>query len=367
MREIWLLLDSRGIGGIESHVAELAVGLLEAGDRPRVLFLADHGPHPLRQRLDREGVPWEALSGGLSGLLARCRTGRPRVLHTHGYKANILGRIAGTLTRTPLVATYHAGERPGGLLAVYDLMDRWTSGLGARIAVSRPIQARMPFGATLIPNFVDVPIAPPQKGTSQKGTSQKGTSQKGTSQKGTSQKGSSQMESTQPGPAIVAFVGRMAPEKGPDHFCAIARDHPQASHVAFGDGPMRLNLQSQVGESVRFAGAVTNMAETWPQIGLLVISSRAEGLPLAALEAMANGVPVAAFALGGLPDLIEDDATGYLAAPGDVAGLSERVGKWLALSTSERAAMALAAWRAVSARHGRPGGVAAVRALYAGA
>ena len=352
MREIWLLLDSRGIGGIESHVAELAVGLLEAGDRPRVLFLADHGPHPLRQRLDREGVPWEALSGGLSGLLARCRTGRPRVLHTHGYKANILGRIAGTLTRTPLVATYHAGERPGGLLAVYDLMDRWTSGLGARIAVSRPIQARMPFGATLIPNFVDVPIAPPQKGTSQKGTSQKG---------------SSQMESTQPGPAIVAFVGRMAPEKGPDHFCAIARDHPQASHVAFGDGPMRLNLQSQVGESVRFAGAVTNMAETWPQIGLLVISSRAEGLPLAALEAMANGVPVAAFALGGLPDLIEDDATGYLAAPGDVAGLSERVGKWLALSTSERAAMALAAWRAVSARHGRPGGVAAVRALYAGA
>ena len=110
MREIWLLLDSRGIGGIESHVAELAVGLLEAGDRPRVLFLADHGPHPLRQRLDREGVPWEALSGGLSGLLARCRTGRPRVLHTHGYKANILGRIAGTLTRTPLVATWRTSS-----------------------------------------------------------------------------------------------------------------------------------------------------------------------------------------------------------------------------------------------------------------
>lgn len=332
MREVWLLLDSRGIGGIESHVAELAVGLLEAGDRPRVLFLADHGPHPLRQRLDQAGVPWEALSGGLSGLLARCRAGRPRVLHTHGYKANILGRIAGTLTGTPLVATYHAGERPGGLLAAYDLVDRWTSGLGARIAVSRPIQARMPFGATLIPNFVDVPITPPHATAT-----------------------------------TIAFVGRMSPEKGPDHFCAIARNHPGATHLAFGDGPMRLELQSQAGASVRFVGAVTNMAETWSQIGLLVISSRAEGLPLAALEAMANGVPVAAFALGGLPDLIDDEATGYLAAPGDVAGLSARVGKWLALSSGERAAMARAAWRAVSARHGRPGGVAAVRALYGGA
>ena len=331
MPEIWLLLDSRGIGGIESHVAELAIGLLEAGDRPRVLFLADHGPHPLRRRLDRDGVPWEALSGGLFGLLARCRTGRPAVLHTHGYKANILGRIAGAMTGTPLVATYHAGERPGGLLAIYDLVDRWTSACGARIAVSRQIQARLPFGATLIPNFVDVPVEP-----------------------------------TRPGPSTVAFVGRMVPEKGPDQFCAIARNQPQAQYLAFGDGPMRLALQSQAGESVRFVGAVTGMAGTWNQIGLLVISSRAEGLPLAALEAMANGVPVAAFALGGLPELIEDGATGYLAAPGDVTGLSVQVGRWLALSPIERAAMARAAWLAVSARYGRPRGVASVRAAYAG-
>ena len=53
MEEIWLLLDSRDMGGIESHVAELAAGLCAAGERVRVLFLADHGPHPLRARLER--------------------------------------------------------------------------------------------------------------------------------------------------------------------------------------------------------------------------------------------------------------------------------------------------------------------------
>ena len=55
-RETWLLLDSLGFGGIESHVAELAAGLREAGRRPRVMLLQDHGPHALAARLQAEGV-----------------------------------------------------------------------------------------------------------------------------------------------------------------------------------------------------------------------------------------------------------------------------------------------------------------------
>ena len=116
--EIWNLLDSRGMGGIESHVGELAAGLRDAGQRPRVLFLADHGPHPLRDRLDREGLPWEALAGGFGALYARLKAGRPGVLHTHGYKANLFGRIAARLLGIPVVASYHAGEAPPGMLGL---------------------------------------------------------------------------------------------------------------------------------------------------------------------------------------------------------------------------------------------------------
>ena len=74
--EIWLLLDSRGFGGIESHVAELAAGLRAAGHAPRVLLLEDHGPHPLGARLAAEGVACEALPGGFRPLLRRLRAGR---------------------------------------------------------------------------------------------------------------------------------------------------------------------------------------------------------------------------------------------------------------------------------------------------
>ena len=329
MREIWLLLDSRAAGGIESHVGELAAGLREAGAAPRVVFAAEYGEHPLRARLDRDGVPWEILHGGLPALVRRLRAVRPRVLHTHGYKANILGRLATRLTGTAQVATYHAGERSYGRLAVYDLIDRYSSFLSRRVAVSPPIRQRIPFGAVLIPNFVAVQPTPLTTGSE-----------------------------------TLAFVGRMSVEKGPDRFCDIANRLAAADCVAFGDGPMRAQLEATFGHRVRFMGAVAGMETHWAGIGLLVITSRGEGLPLAALEAMAHGVAVASFALGGLPDLIDDGRNGFLAAADDVDGLAARVAQWRSLKPAEKRAMSGAAWQTVTERFSRAAGVSAIMETY---
>jgi glycosyltransferase involved in cell wall biosynthesis len=328
--EIWILLDSRRAGGIESHVAELAEGLAEAGERPRVLFLQDHGPHPLRDRLRASGLPQEALAGGLWPLLARLRQGRPRLLHTHGYKANLLGRAAARLAGLPVIASFHAGEVPRGALRLYEAADRWTACLGGRIAVSAPIAARIPFGATLVPNFVAMPPEP-----------------------------------VAGAPLTIGFVGRLAEEKGPDRFVALARMLPGLRFVAFGDGPMRAACEAASGGRVEFHGAVPGMDGHWGDIGLLAIPSRAEGLPLAALEAMAHGVPVAAFALGGLPEAIADGQDGFLAPPDDLPALACRLRFWAALPEAERRALGARARRAVAARHGRPAGIARIRAAYA--
>jgi glycosyltransferase involved in cell wall biosynthesis len=325
-REIWLLLDSRGFGGIESHVAELAAGLREAGRSPRVLLLQDHGAHPLAGRLATEGVPLEALPGGFGPLWRRLRAGRPAVLHTHGYKANLLGRLAARLTGTRCVATFHAGERPPGRLALYDAADRWTSGINPRIAVSRPIQARLPWGAELIPNFLALPP-----------------------------------ESADGLPLTVAFVGRLSPEKGPDLFAELSCLAPGPRYEVFGDGPMRDALTAP---GLVLHGARPGMSDAWAGIGLLAITSRAEGLPLAALEAMAHGVPVAAFGLGGLPELIEDGSNGFLAAPGDLPALAAAVLRWASLSEDARRAMAAAARATIAARYSREAGVARILEVY---
>ena len=324
--ELWLLLDSRGMGGIESHVAELAAGLAEAGHRPRVLFLADYGPHPLRQRLSQENVPWECLSGTL---IRRLRKGRPAVLHTHGYKANLLGRAAALLTGTRHVASYHAGESPPGRVALWDLADRCTAWMGRRIAVSRPIQARIPFGATYVPNFVALPPQPAAAS-----------------------------------PNSIGFVGRFSLEKGPDRFVDLSRMVPGPAWLAFGDGPELANCEARGSTSVAFRGAVPSMALHWTELGLLAVTSRAEGLPLAVLEAMAAGVPVAAFALGALPEVIAHGQNGFLVAPDDMDGLAEAVRRWVRMGAAERAALSAAARKTVSRDYGPRAGVARILAVY---
>ncbi len=326
MREIWLALDSRGMGGIESHVAELAAGLAAAGCRPRVIFLADHGPHPLKDRLSAAGLAWECLAGPLLG---RLRAGRPAVLHTHGYKANLVGRLAARLAGVRHVASYHAGERPPGRVAWWDRLDRWTGWMGRRIAVSRPIAARIPGGATLVPNFVALPPA-----------------------------------RALASPDSVGFVGRFSPEKGADRFVELAAQVPGAAFIAFGDGPELARCQAMAGGRVAFRGAVPSMAPHWGELGLLAVTSRAEGLPLAVLEAMAAGVPVAAFALGALPEVIHHGDNGFLAPPDDMAALAACIRQWLALDAAGRAALAAAARATVERHYSREAGVARILAVY---
>lgn len=329
MGEIWLLIDSSGMGGIESHVGELAEGLSAAGRQVRTVFLQDHGPHPLKDRLTSSGLPWEICGGGRK-LLNTLRHRTPYLLHTHGYKSGIVGRLAAAATRTPCVSTFHAGEITRGSVALYDAADRWTSIIATRVAVSRPILARIPYAAHLVPNFVSLPP------------------------------NTDQLER----PDSVAFVGRMSHEKGPDLFASLACAAPGPTYLAYGDGPELANCVATAGAAVTFRGAVAGMASHWSDIGLLAITSRAEGLPLAALEAMANGVTVAAFAVGGMPDLITHGVDGYLVPPGDVPAFAAAVAAWRGQTPGARMAMSQAARNTISAGYGREAGVAALLAIY---
>ncbi len=70
------------------------------------------------------------------------------------------------------------------------------------------------------------------------------------------------------------------------------------------------------------------MAKIWPRIGLLVMPSRAEGLPMAALEAMAQGIPVLASHVGALHRLINHKVNGWLETAGDLSAFEQQICKW---------------------------------------
>ena len=331
---IRLLVDSSGIGGIERHVAVLTGALRRRGYDARILLLDDHGEHAWVKQLAAEGVPFDVNRGGVKGLFRRLRTERTALLHTHGYKAGVLGRAVGRLLGIPLVSTFHSGETGPFPVNVYQSLDMWTSGLATRISVSAAIAARLPFSSQLIANFIAVPDEPP----------------------------------TRPLPATVGFVGRLSHEKGPDLFClAASASPPEMRWIVFGDGPMRGDLERRYGGRVEFRGMVSDIAQAWREIGLLLMPSRAEGLPMAALEALAAGVPVASARVGAIPEVIQEGVNGWLFDVGDVAAADVIVRRFARDRDAHGDEWRLAAWRSARDRYGVEAGLDRTLEAYAAA
>ncbi len=317
--DIWLALDSSGFGGIESHVAALAIALKEWGFKATVVFLEDHGgEHPLAERLAKVGVPFVFANGspGLAHLIWRHR---PKAVHSHGYKANIICRLTARLCGVDSISTFHAGEQGMGRTRIYTAIDEATAFLSKRIAVSSGIADRLPYTSTVIDNFVPLPDLPV----------------------------SNRRES-------IGFVGRLSHEKGIDRFCRaadIVRERSDVSFHVFGDGPMRPQLEAHY-PFIEFHGSVTNLENRLQKLRLLAMPSRAEGLPMAALEAMASGLPVLASRVGGLPELIDDGQNGWLIdSNDDVTDLANAIHRTLELSDEKLIEIGRAAREAIASRY----------------
>ncbi|MFN7998841.1 MAG: N-acetyl-alpha-D-glucosaminyl L-malate synthase BshA [Bryobacteraceae bacterium] len=97
-----------------------------------------------------------------------------------------------------------------------------------------------------------------------------------------------------------------------------------------GDGPERgpaehLARELGIEHHISFLGKQSHVERLIPLAHVLLMPSELESFGLAALEAMACGVPPIATRVGGVPELISDGVDGYLEAPGDVTALSGHV------------------------------------------
>jgi N-acetyl-alpha-D-glucosaminyl L-malate synthase BshA len=93
--------------------------------------------------------------------------------------------------------------------------------------------------------------------------------------------------------------------------------------ILVGDGPdrsecERLTRQLDLGDSVKFLGKQEALVEILSSSDLFLIPSQSESFGLAALEAMACGLPVVSSSVGGLPELVKHNETGFIAEIGDV-------------------------------------------------
>jgi glycosyltransferase involved in cell wall biosynthesis len=140
----------------------------------------------------------------------------------------------------------------------------------------------------------------------------------------------------EPDKPLLLYVGRLSAEKEVSKLRDVIRAHPEARLAIVGDGPVRHELQQYfAGTATVFTGYLRGqeLASAYASADLFVFPSRTETLGLVLLEAMAAGCPVVACRAGGVPDAVEDGATGFLFDPDDAEGLVNTVARALSSKT----------------------------------
>lgn len=350
-------------GGLERVILELATAQVHQGRSVAVALVLEPGDevdHPLVDALGARSIPLElvvlparryfAERKAVVGLLERLS---PSVLHTHGYRADVVDADVARARGVASVTTAHGFAATGRRGAFYERLQtfvaRWSDAI---VAVSEPIAHRFvsagvpPTRVHLVPNAIGT-VSTMERATARS------------------------MLGLPPDRFVVGWVGRLSQEKGPDLFVrAMADVSSDTIGVMIGDGPERQHVGALISElgledRIRLAGAVPEASTHFSALDVFALTSRTEGTPMTLLEAMAAGVPIVATGVGGVPAVLEDDA-------GIVVPLRSLEAIAAAFETlrrnPERArALARTAGRRVRDRYGVEPWVRAYDAVYAAA
>jgi glycosyltransferase involved in cell wall biosynthesis len=256
---------------------------------------------------------------------------KPLIVHTHTSKAGFSGRLAARMAGIPvLVHTFHGHVLRGYfgpfktwlLTALERGLARWTDAI---VTVSRAVKADLvALGVAEEAKFhvieLGLDLQPFLSLSGRSGVLRNACG----------------IEETLP---LVGIVGRLVPIKDHETFLTAAalvrRSGQPAFFAVIGDGELRQHLESRafelgLGDSIKFFGWRTDLADVYADLDLVVLSSRNEGTPVSLIEAAAAGKPVVATAVGGIPDFIQHGSNGYLVPPGDSQALAAAISMILA-------------------------------------
>lgn len=260
----------------------------------------------------------------LSGIIKR---GGFSIVHTHGSKARLLGRVAARLSGcSPIVVqTFHGWpfDSQMSLLrqVAYTTMERVGFSLAHQsVAVtSEDIFKGSVWG-----------IGRPEDYTVIRSGVEFGPFRSG---RGRSADARAELGLSADCP-VVGTVARLAPVKAPLTFLEVASlisgKLPDCRFVMVGDGPMRPEVERRVRASglsdrVVMAGNRTDVGSLLPAFDVFLITSVSEGLPRGMLEALASGVPVVSTDVGGVSELLTGTANGMICPVGDAVCLAAKV------------------------------------------
>ena len=230
------------------------------------------------------------------------------IIHTHGYKSDILGVLAARKAGIKSVVTPHGFENSA------DLKLKLFIWLGCK-AMSYA-DAVAPLSLKLMVDSKQIGVLDNKLFYIQNGVD--------LSEVETQRKKDNSLKSQ--ADKRIGFIGQMISRKNIfdilDIFDDLATEHKSVRLIFVGDGDQRAELEAYSEKlsnrsRIDFLGFRHDRLELLQSFDLFVMTSTLEGIPRCLMEACAMGVPVAAYDIPGIDQLITHKETGLLAAPGD--------------------------------------------------
>ena len=235
----------------------------------------------------------------------------PDILETRNVKSHFLVRLLGLYRKYPWIAWNHGYTSISRLDRLYARLDRWSLPKAYRVVtVCRPFAEELArIGVrkdriTILHNAAQPFVAPPLDEV----------------ERTWRKLGIADDE------AVILAVGRLSEEKGHADLIRAAAilsgtpGLPRFRVVILGDGPERepmLQLAAKLGvtQRIKLAGFQRDTAPYYAMATLVAVPSHSEGSPNVVLEAMAAGLPIVANQVGGVPEILDEGATGLMVMP----------------------------------------------------
>ncbi len=248
-------------------------------------------------------------------LVAVIRNRQIQVIHTHGYKSDIIGLLAAKRTGIHCVSTPHGYPSKVGLkMAAFIRLGTF---------FLRYFDMVAPLSEELCSDMTRYGVPESQIRFISNGVDLKEIND--------FRQPSAVITNGGAGHRTIGFVGQMIPRKGLvdllEAFDQLYRDDYKLRLQLLGDGSQRPELETKAAgltsaAGIEFLGFRSDRLELMAGFDLFVMTSSLEGIPRCMMEAMALGVPVVAYDIPGVDQLVEHGVTGFLAPHGDKSALA---------------------------------------------
>jgi len=325
MKTILHIIDTTGPGGAETVFIQLATGLPSYRYRSVVSIkgkgwvndeLVKRGVRPVM--LDPKGsFNWRYLFA----LVRLIRKEHVDLIHSHLLGSNVYGALAGLITGTPVIATFHGevdiGENERFKILKFLIIKAGASSIVAVTdSLREDISERTALGRSnidVIYNGIDTRLFQKSPDNTLRDRFGWGTED-----------------------IIVGSLGNIRPAKGYDILLRAASllnsEESRYRFVIAGQGEGELfdelmDLQKALGleDRVKFMGFIDDAGGFLSNLDIFLSSSVSEGLPLSAIQAMVSRLPIVATRCGGYEGLINHMENGWLVDVGDPNALAQAI------------------------------------------